>query len=350
MIINTFVILIFICWLLKMNSQSEYFNFLSSNEKMFQDDIYIVVAAFYKFFKIDDLILFQVFLKSILDKTKIKGTILIASEGVNGTISGKKNEISKVLKQLWELNDLSDLKPKYSFALKNPFLRMKIKLKKEIVTLGVDDVSPTKLVGNYVKPENWNEFISDDSVLLIDTRNDYEVSIGSFKTAVNPGIKNFREFPEWVSKNLLKKYSKIKNKKVAMFCTGGIRCEKSTSYLKSLGFEDVYHLEGGILKYLEKTPESESQWNGSCFVFDYRVSVEHSLKLGKYDMCYACRMPINEIDKKNKYFIQGESCHHCFNISNHKQKKRFKERQKQIQLSKEKRTLHIGPNLDKMED
>jgi UPF0176 protein len=349
MIINIFVILNFLCWLLKMNPQSEYLNFLSSNKKMFQDDIYVVVA-FYKFFQIDDLLFFQVSLKSILNKTKIKGTILIASEGVNGTISGKKNEISKVLKQLWELNQLSDLQPKYSFALKNPFLRMKIKLKKEIVTLGVDHVSPSKLVGNYVKSENWNEFISDNSVLLIDTRNDYEVSIGSFKTAVNPGIKNFREFPEWVSKNLLTKDSKIKNKKIAMFCTGGIRCEKSTSYLKSIGFEDVHHLEGGILKYLEKTPESESQWNGSCFVFDYRVSVEHNLKLGKYDMCYACRMPINEIDKKNKHFVQGERCHHCYNISNDKQKKRFKERQKQIQLSKEKKISHIGPNFDNKKD
>ena len=223
---------------------------------------------------------------------------------------------------------------------------MKIRLKKEIVTLGVDNISPTKLVGNYIKPEDWNEFISDDSVLLIDTRNNYEVSIGSFKRALNPNIKNFREFPEWVSKNLLKKDLKIKNKKIAMFCTGGIRCEKSTSYLKSIGFEDVYHLEGGILKYLEKTPERESQWDGSCFVFDYRVSVEHNLKLGNYDMCYACRMPINDNDKKNKYFIQGESCHHCFNILNEKGKERFKERQKQIQISKEKNQSHIGPDYN----
>ena len=333
-----------------MKPLSDYIDFLKSNEKKFNDDDNLVVVAFYKFFDLENLNVFQALLKSIFDKTKIKGTILIASEGVNGTISGKKNEIRKVLEQLWKLDDLSDLKPKYSFASKNPFFRMKIKIKKEIVTLGVNNVSPNKLVGKYVKPEHWNELISDNSVLLIDTRNDYEVSIGSFKRALNPGITNFREFPEWVSKNLLTKGPSIKNKKVAMFCTGGIRCEKSTSYLKSLGFEDVYHLEGGILKYLEKTPESESQWDGSCFVFDYRVSVEHNLKLGKYDMCFACRMPISESDKESKYFIQGESCHHCFNISNDKQKKRFKERQKQIQLSKEKKIFHIGPNLNEKKD
>ena len=330
-----------------MDPEADYLNFLHSNDKMFHGDKYLVVAGFYKFFELDDLKKFQSSFKSIFYKTKIKGTILIANEGVNGTISGEKNEISKALKQLWKFNDLSDLRPKYSFASKNPFFRMKIKLKKEIVTLGIDNISPTKSVGNYIKAEDWNKFISDDSVLLIDTRNNYEVSIGSFKKALNPNINNFREFPEWVSKNLLPKGIKIKNKKIAMFCTGGIRCEKSTSYLKSLGFEDVSHLEGGILKYLEKTPESESQWDGSCFVFDYRVSVEHNLKLGNYDMCYACRMPINESDKKNKYFIQGERCHHCFNALNEKGKERFKERQKQIQLSKAKNLSHIGPNYDK---
>ena len=330
-----------------MDPESDYLNFLHSNKKIFHGDKYLVVVGFYKFFELNELNNFQSFLKSIFYKTKIKGTILIANEGINGTISGKKNEISEALKQLWGFNDLSDLNPKYSFASKNPFFRMKIRLKKEIVTLGIDNISPAKLVGNYIKPEDWNEFISDDSVLLIDTRNNYEVSIGSFKTALNPNIKNFREFPKWVSKNLLTKDFKIKNKKVAMFCTGGIRCEKSTSYLKSLGFEDVYHLEGGILNYLAKTSESESQWDGSCFVFDYRVSVGHNLKLGNYDMCYACRMPISEDDKKNKYFIQGESCHHCFNALNEKRKERFKERQKQIRLSKTKNFSHIGPNYDK---
>jgi len=222
---------------------------------------------------------------------------------------------------------------------------MKIRLKKEIVTIGIDNISPKKEVGKYIKPENWNSFISDESLILIDTRNDYEVSIGSFDKAINPNIKSFREFPNWVSKNLLNKGSEIKKKKIGMFCTGGIRCEKSTSYLKSLGFEDVYHLEGGILKYLEKIPENETKWNGSCFVFDYRVSVKHSLELGDYDMCFACRMPINDEDKKNKYYIKGQSCHHCFTRSNVKQKQRFKERQKQIEIAKKKNQSHIGqPN------
>ena len=219
---------------------------------------------------------------------------------------------------------------------------MKIRLKKEIVTIGLPEISPKKIVGDYVKPENWNDLISDKNLLLIDTRNSYEVSIGSFENAINPNIKNFREFPDWVNKNLINKDPEIKNKKIAMFCTGGIRCEKSTSYLRSLGFEEVYHLEGGILKYLEKIPKKESRWNGSCFVFDYRVSVDHNLELGHYEMCFACRMPISQNDKKHKYFVQGESCHHCFKSSNNKQKKRFKERQKQIELSRKKNQSHIG--------
>ena len=290
-----------------MNLISDYIKFLNSNEKKFNDDDYLVVVAFYKFFELDNLNVFQALLKSIFDKTNIKGTILIASEGVNGTISGKKNEISKVLKQLWKLDDLSDLKPKYSYASKNPFFRMKIKIKKEIVTLGVDNVSPTKLVGNYVKPENWNELISDNSVLLIDTRNDYEVSIGSFKRALNPGIKNFREFPEWVSKNLLTKGSKIKNKKVAMFCTGGIRCEKASSLMKKEGFKNVFHLKGGILKYFETVEEEVSLWSGECFVFDDRVSVDQNLEKGSYDMCHGCRMPITKEDKETNKYIISES-------------------------------------------
>ncbi len=324
----------------------DYQDFLKSNENTIRNyDIYIVVA-FYKFFDVSNLFDLQTLLDSILSRTEIKGTILLANEGINGTISGKKNEISEALESIWKIENLTDLKPKFSLAPKNPFFRMKIKFKKEIVTLGIKDVSPNYIVGKYIEPEKWNELISDKNLLLIDTRNDYEVSIGTFENALNPNIKNFREFPKWVSKNLIKKDPEIKNKKIAMFCTGGIRCEKSTSYLKSLGFEDVFHLEGGILKYLEKIPEKHSKWNGSCFVFDYRVSVQHNLKLGNYDMCFACRMPIKEEDKKHKFFVQGESCHHCYNFSNKKQKQKFKERQKQIELSKLKNESHIGiPNI-----
>ena len=328
-----------------MNPKLDYLNFLQLNEKYINDKSNFIVVAFYKFFELQNLNEFQDILRLIFNDTLVKGTILLAKEGINGTIAGMPSEINNVLNELWNLDNLNDLEAKYSLAPQNPFFRMKIRLKKEIVTLGIDNISPKKEVGKYIKPENWNSFISDESLILIDTRNDYEVSIGSFDKAINPNIKSFREFPNWVSKNLLNKGSEIKKKKIGMFCTGGIRCEKSTSYLKSLGFEDVYHLEGGILKYLEKIPENETKWNGSCFVFDYRVSVKHSLELGDYDMCFACRMPINDEDKKNKYYIKGQSCHHCFTRSNVKQKQRFKERQKQIEIAKKKNQSHIGqPN------
>ena len=328
-----------------MNPKLDYLNFLQLNEKYINDKSNFIVVAFYKFFELQNLNEFQDILRLIFNDTLVKGTILLAKEGINGTIAGMPSEINNVLNELWNLDNLNDLEAKYSLAPQNPFFRMKIRLKKEIVTLGIDNISPKKEVGKYIRPENWNSFISDESLILIDTRNDYEVSIGSFDKAINPNIKSFREFPNWVSKNLLNKGSEIKKKKIGMFCTGGIRCEKSTSYLKSLGFEDVYHLEGGILKYLEKIPENETKWNGSCFVFDYRVSVKHSLELGDYDMCFACRMPINDEDKKNKYYIKGQSCHHCFTRSNVKQKQRFKERQKQIEIAKKKNQSHIGqPN------
>ncbi len=325
-----------------MSPKSNYLNFLKLNEKKLNAADVKVVVAFYKFFEVPNTLELQNSLRLILSKTEIKGTILIAKEGINGTIAGKKEEVTLALEKIWDLDFLIDLEPKYSFAYKNPFFRMKIRQKKEIVTIGLPEISPNKSVGKYIKPENWNDLISDKDLLLIDTRNSYEVSIGSFENSLNPKINSFREFPDWVTKNLINKDPEIKNKKVAMFCTGGIRCEKSTSYLKSIGFDKVYHLEGGILKYLEKIPKNESKWKGSCFVFDYRVSVDHNLELGHYEMCFACRMPISSTDKMHKYFVQGESCHHCFKSSNNKQKKRFKERQKQIELSRKKKQLHIG--------
>ena len=325
-----------------MSPKSNYLNFLELNEKKLNTTDVKVVDAFYKFFEVPNILELQNSLKLILSKTEIKGTILIAKEGINGTIAGKKDEMTLALKKIWDLNFLMDLEPKYSFAYKNPFFRMKIRQKKEIVTIGLPEISPNKSVGKYIKPENWNDLLSDKDLLLIDTRNSYEVSIGSFENSLNPKINSFREFPDWVTKNLINKDPEIKNKKVAMFCTGGIRCEKSTSYLKSIGFDKVYHLEGGILKYLEKIPKNESKWKGSCFVFDYRVSVDHNLELGHYEMCFACRMPISSTDKMNKYYVKGESCHHCFESSNEKQKKRFKERQKQIEISRKKDQCHIG--------
>ena len=222
-----------------MSPKSNYLNFLKLNEKKLNTTDVKVVVAFYKFFEVPNTLELQNLLKLILNKTEIKGTILIAKEGINGTIAGKKDEITSALEKIWDLDLLIDLEPKYSFAYKNPFFRMKIKQKKEIVTIGLPEISPNKTVGNYVKPENWNDLISDKNLLLIDARNSYEVSIGSFENALNPNIQNFREFPDWVTKNLINKDPEGNDREVGMVCTGGIRCEKSTSYLKSIGFVEV---------------------------------------------------------------------------------------------------------------
>src|SRR5690606_15378493 len=227
---------------------------------------------------------------------------------------------------------------KESYDSDMPFYRSKVKLKKEIVTMGVEDIDPTHIVGTYVKPKDWNALISDPDVTLIDTRNHYEVQIGTFKGAIDPNTTSFREFPEYSKKHL----DPAKNKKVAMFCTGGIRCEKSTAYLKQQGFEEVYHLEGGILKYLEEVPEDESLWQGECFVFDNRVTVNHQLQKGHYDQCHACRMPITEEDKQHSHYTPGVSCHHCYDKTNEEQRERFREREKQMRLAKERGESHIG--------
>jgi UPF0176 protein len=219
-----------------------------------------------------------------------------------------------------------------------PFYRSKVKLKKEIVTMGIEDIDPNDIVGTYVKAKDWNALISDPDVTLIDTRNNYEVQIGSFKGVIDPHTTTFREFPDYTKENL----DPAKHKKVAMFCTGGIRCEKSTAYLKQQGFNDVYHLEGGILKYLEEVPEAESLWQGECFVFDNRVTVNHKLEKGHYDQCHACRMPITEDDKQHEHYVPGVSCHHCHDHTNEEQRARFREREKQIQLAKQRGENHIG--------
>ena len=219
-----------------------------------------------------------------------------------------------------------------------PFYRTKVKLKKEIVTMGVEGIDPREVVGTYVKPTDWNALISDPEVVLVDTRNDYEVQIGTFEGALNPNTETFREFPEYVANNL----DPEKNKKVAMFCTGGIRCEKSTAYLKEQGFEEVYHLEGGILKYLEEVPEQETMWQGECFVFDNRVAVNHSLEKGQYDQCHACRMPITEQEMQSEQYEKGISCPHCFDKVTDEQRARFAERQRQVELAKERGEDHIG--------
>ena len=301
-----------------------------------------IISTFYKFLVLENYKELKIKFDESLSKTNIKGTILLANEGVNGTIAGSESDLKKFFLYVDKFSQFKDITPKFSSSNKNPFLRMKVRLKKEIVTIGIPDVSPSNLVGKYLNVEEWNEFLNESDSMIIDTRNDYEVSIGTFKNSINPKIKSFRNFPNWVQKNLIdKKVSK--KSKIGMFCTGGIRCEKSTSYLKQLGFENVFHLDGGILKYLENVKSDQNEWKGECFVFDYRVSLNASLEKGEYDMCYACRMPLSKENKKNKHYVKGESCEYCYDQTTIKQKKRFNEREKQIKLSKVKNLKHLGP-------
>lgn len=297
------------------------------------------VAAIYKFISLDD---YQSIRQPLLDiclANGVKGTLLLAAEGINGTIAGFSTDIDTVLDYLGQNPRFVDLELKKSTAEQMPFLRMKVKLKKEIVTMGVPDVSPTKQVGTYVAPEQWNELISDPDVIVLDTRNDYEVSIGTFKNAINPETNNFREFPAYVKKNLT---AEDKNKKIAMFCTGGIRCEKASSYMLSQGFKEVYHIKGGILKYLENIPKEKSLWQGECFVFDSRVAVKENVKQGSYDQCYGCRYPITEADKGSPCYEPGICCPRCYADITPEQRSRFEERHKQVQLARTRKVEHIG--------
>ena len=314
-------------------------NYLNTNNSTL--DKYII-STFYKFLVLENYKELKIKFDKSLSKTNIKGTILLANEGVNGTIAGSESDLKKFFLYIDKFSQFKDITPKFSSSNKNPFLRMKVRLKKEIVTIGIPEVSPSNLVGKYLNVEEWNEFLNESDSMIIDTRNNYEVSIGTFKNSINPKIKSFRDFPKWVQKNLIDK--KISKKsKIGMFCTGGIRCEKSTSYLKQLGFENVFHLDGGILKYLENVKSDENEWKGECFVFDYRVSLNNSLEKGEYEMCYACRMPLSKENKKNKHYLKGQSCEYCYDQTTIKQKKRFNEREKQIKLSKVKNLKHLGP-------
>ncbi|WP_305369031.1 oxygen-dependent tRNA uridine(34) hydroxylase TrhO [Photobacterium leiognathi] len=297
-----------------------------------------VVCALYKFVELDDYQQIQQPLKDLLEANNIRGTLLLASEGINGTVAGKRESIDALLAWFKQDPRLTDVVYKESFSTEQPFNRTKVKLKKEIVTMGVEGIDPRHVVGTYVKPKEWNALISDPDVVLVDTRNDYEVDIGTFKNAVNPNTETFREFPQYVKDNL----DPNKHKKVAMFCTGGIRCEKSTAYMKEQGFEEVYHLEGGILKYLEEVPQEESMWEGDCYVFDGRVAVNHQLEKSDYDVCNACRLPITEQDKASEHFEQGVSCPKCIDKHSDEQKARFREREKQVQLANARGETHVG--------
>ena len=297
-----------------------------------------VVCALYKFVRLGNFEQLRQPLLDLMLKENVRGTLLLAHEGINGTISGERAGIDTVLSWLQSDPRLDPLDYKESCHQESPFNRSKVKLKKEIVTMGVEDLDPNRSVGTYIKPEDWNALISDPEVTLIDTRNDYEVEIGTFKNAINPDTTSFRDFPDYAKNNL----DANKHKKVAMFCTGGIRCEKSTAYMKQQGFEEVYHLQGGILNYLETVPEEESLWEGECFVFDERVAVNHQLEKGQYDQCHACRYPITEEDKLSEKYQQGVSCHRCYDKLTDAQRARFQEREKQVQLAKQRGEKHIG--------
>ena len=304
----------------------------------------LTICALYKFTRLDDFEEIQGPLKIFLESLNIRGTLLLAKEGVNGTIAGDNDSIMKSLDYLQKDERLVGLEYKFSYSEKPPFKRLKVKLKKEIVTLGVSNIDPIFSSGTYVKPADWNELINDPDVVLIDTRNNYEFEIGSFKGSINPNTETFREFPAYTKNNL----EKYRDKKIAMFCTGGIRCEKSTAYLKSKGFENVFHLQGGILKYLEEIKEDESLWEGECFVFDDRVAVKHNLELGKYDQCHACRFPITDEDKEHPHYEKGASCPRCYGTKNSSQVSRYREREKQVQLAKSRGESHIGDDANKV--
>ncbi|MBM4152052.1 MAG: rhodanese-related sulfurtransferase [Kiritimatiellaceae bacterium] len=267
----------------------------------------------------------------------VKGTLLLAEEGINGTICGERAGIDGVKAWLDADGRFAGMSYKESWADEPAFYRTKVKLKKEIVTMGVKGINPTQIVGTYVKGDAWNQLISDPETVVIDTRNEYEVAIGTFKHAVNPHTTSFREFPQWAAEHL----DKERHKKVAMFCTGGIRCEKTTAFLKEQGFETVYHLEGGILKYLEEVPAEQSLWEGECFVFDQRVAVKHGLELGSYDQCYACRMPLSAEEMESPHYVKGVSCPHCYAQTTEEQKHAFTERQRQVELAKQRGEKYI---------
>ncbi|MGF0539186.1 rhodanese-related sulfurtransferase [Agrobacterium sp. ES01] len=296
------------------------------------------VAALYHFARFPRFESFQEPLYALCQENGVKGSLLIASEGINGTIAGSDEGIANVLAFLRAQPEFSALVHKESRASKMPFLRMKVRLKKEIVTMGVENIDPNKIVGTYVEPKDWNELISDPETIVIDTRNDYETSIGIFKNAIDPNTKTFREFPDWVRNN-----TGLHNKpKIAMYCTGGIRCEKATAFMKEQGFDEVYHLKGGILKYLEEVPEEESLWEGACFVFDERVSITHGLKEGEHTLCHACRYPLTAEEVRSPLYEEGVACPHCHATRTEEDRLRYRQRQKQIALAKTRGEKHIG--------
>jgi UPF0176 protein len=296
------------------------------------------VAALYRFCRLERFESLRAPLAEFCCARGIKGTLLLAREGINGTVAGGGAAIAELIAYLQSFPELVGLEVKYSSAAEMPFHRMKVRLKREIVTMGVDDIDPTQSVGTYVAPRDWNALISDPDTILIDTRNDYEVSLGSFEGAIDPHTASFREFPLWVEGHR----GELENKKIAMFCTGGIRCEKATAFVKSLGFEDVFHLKGGILKYLEEVPAEASRWQGECFVFDERVSVSHGLVEGEAELCRACRRPLTATDRASPKYHAGISCSYCHDQRSDADRARYAERQRQVELAEVRGLDHIG--------
>jgi UPF0176 protein len=298
----------------------------------------MIVAALYHFTRFEDPAALRAPLLELCAANGVRGSLLLAREGLNGTIAGPRDGIDRVLAHLRALPGCGGLEWKESTADDMPFGRMKVRLKREIVTMGQPDVDPTAAVGRYVEPEDWNALIAAPDVVVIDTRNDYEVGIGTFDDAIDPGIRSFREFPAWWEENR----ARFHNKRIAMFCTGGIRCEKSTSYLRGLGQDEVFHLRGGILKYLEQIPESESLWQGECFVFDQRVALGHGLSQGRHSMCHACRRPVSPEQMQMPAWEDGVSCPQCIDEFTEDDRARFRERQKQVLLAKARGAHHLG--------
>ncbi|TPL12627.1 rhodanese-related sulfurtransferase [Mesorhizobium sp. B2-4-14] len=297
------------------------------------------VAALYRFARLDAFGELRVPLAAFCRGRGIKGTLLLAHEGINGTVAGSEAAIADLIEHIETIDGLAGLEVKYSMAAAMPFHRMKVRLKREIVTMGVEDIDPATSAGTYVAPADWNALISEPGTIVVDTRNAYEVSIGTFKGAVDPATASFRDFPAWVEAHK----ADFEGRKVAMFCTGGIRCEKATAYVRSLGFEDVFHLKGGILKYLEEVPAEQSLWQGECFVFDERVSVSHGLAEGEAELCRACRHPVTASELTSPKYATGVSCPHCFDVRSDEDRKRYAERQRQVALAEARgKGPHIG--------
>jgi UPF0176 protein len=287
------------------------------------------VAALYRFCRLEAFAALRQPLAAFCCGRGIKGTLLLAHEGINGTVAGSDAAIADLIAYLEAIPELSGLDVKYSSAAEMPFHRMKVRLKKEIVTMGVEDVDPLNGAGAYVEAEAWNDLIADPNTVVIDTRNDYEVAIGTFRNAVDPATRSFREFPEWVARHR----GELEGRKVAMFCTGGIRCEKATAYVRSLGLDEVFHLKGGILKYLEEVPAEESLWEGECFVFDERVSVTHGLEVGEAELCRACRHPLTPEALQSPFHSEGISCEHCHGTRTEEDRRRYAERHRQVAIA-----------------